>query len=133
MRYVCSSTVSSATTLNPKRISQARLRAGLSQGDVAYALRQRGHKTDAMTVSRWERGQNTPHANVIPDMAAVLGVTIEHLYERSESGDDDEEDELALRRIADQLIDRNQDDLAAALQARVRLMRLRRQTQEVNP
>ena len=121
------------TAINPKRISEARLRAGLTQADVAVALRQRGHGADSMSVSRWERGQNVPHANIIPDLAAVLGVTIEHLYERTQSGDDDEEDEVALRRIAQELIGRGEDDLAAALHARVRLMRGRRQTQEVKP
>lgn len=120
----------STATLNARRIYAARLAAGLSQDDVAFRLRQRGHKANDQSVRRWETGANTPRANIIPDLAAVLGVTIEHLYERSESGDDDEEDEVALRRIAQQLIERNQDDLAAALHARVRLMRSRRQAEE---
>jgi transcriptional regulator with XRE-family HTH domain len=101
-------------TINPARIVQARHRRGFSQPDVAFRLRERGHKTDTATISRWETGKNTPHGNIIPDLAAVLGVTIDKLYERSESGDD-EEDEAALRRLARTALDRGQDDLALEL------------------
>lgn len=95
----------------------------MTQAEVAFRLRQRGHKANERSISRWESGLHAPHANMVPDIAAVLDVTIEKLYERSESGDDDEEDEAALRRLAHQLIDRKQDDLALQLLERVRQMR----------
>ena len=96
----------------------------MTQEDVAYGLRQRGHKANGRSIRRWESGQHAPHANIVPDLAAVLGVTIEKLYERSESGDDDE-DEAALRRLAHQLIDRKQDDLALQLLERVQSLKSR--------
>jgi len=107
--------------INPQRIYEARDGRKLTQEDVAFGLRQRGHKANGRSIRRWESGQHAPHANIVPDLAAVLGVTIEKLYERSESGDD-EEDEAALRRLAHQLIDRRQDDLALQLLERVRLI-----------
>jgi transcriptional regulator with XRE-family HTH domain len=107
------------TSLNPHQISQARARSGLSRAEVAYRLRQRGHKANENSLRRWESGAHAPHANIIPDLAAVLGVTIEKLYERSESGDDDDEeaDETVrrLRLVASQLATRDLDDLAAEL------------------
>ncbi len=101
--------------LNPGQIANARRHAGLTQAGVAFALRERGHNgVEPVSVSRWERGKGTPHANVIADLASVLGVRIEKLYERSESGDD-EEDEAALRRLARSALDRGHDDLAVEL------------------
>jgi len=97
----------------------------MTQEDVAFRLRQRGHKANGRSIRRWESGQHAPHANIVPDLAAVLGVTIEKLYERSESGDDDDEDEAALRRLAHQLIDRKQDDLALQLLERVQAFKSR--------
>lgn len=67
---------------------EARLRAGMVQEDIAHALRRQGFKTAAKSVSLWERGINSPRAEMIPALAQVLGITIEELY----SSDDDEED-----------------------------------------
>lgn len=118
-------------TLSGRKLYEARLRSGMTQTDVAFGLRDRGHsKASLLSVGRWERGENTPHANMIPDLAAVLGVTIESLYERSESGDEDEEEEAALRRLAKSAFDRQQDDLAMELLDRVRRIKSKR-TEEV--
>ncbi len=103
----------------------------MTQADVSFRLRQRGHKANERSIRRWESGQHAPHANMVPDLAAVLGVTIETLYERSESGDDDEEDEAALRRLAHELIDRKQDDLALQLLERVQRLNARRREEEI--
>lgn len=105
--------------INPQRILEARKARGLTQDDVAFQLRQRGHKANGRSIRRWEAGAHAPHANIIPDLAAVLGVTIEKLYEQSESGDDDD-DEASMRRIAQRLIERRQYDLAADLMTRLR-------------
>lgn len=74
-----------ATAINPHRINQARLAADMSQADVAYRLRQRGHKASERSIRRWETGENTPHANVVPDLAASLGVPISELYAPDET------------------------------------------------
>ena len=108
----------STTTISPRSINQARLRAGLTQEDVAFRLRQRGHKANGRSIQRWEGGSNVPRANVIPDLAAVLGVTIETLYERSPSGDDDEEEGepvRVLRAVAAEVSSLGRDDLASDL------------------
>lgn len=107
--------------INPRRIHQARLAAGKTQDDIGYELRQRGHKANGRSIRRWESGQHAPHANIVPDLAAVLGVQIEHLYEKSESGDDDEEQEAALRRLAHMAIDAGQDDMAVELLQRAKI------------
>lgn len=112
--------------IDPKRINQARLRAGMTQADVAYRLRERGHKANERSIRRWESGQHAPHANVVPDLAGVLNVPIEDLYQQNGGAEDDEdEDEAALRRVAHQMIDRGHEDLAAELLGRVVLMKRR--------
>lgn len=116
--------------VNPSRIYGARLAAGLTQADVAYRIRQRGHKANERSIRRWESGQHAPHANVVPALAEALGVTIEALYEQSAAADDDEEDEAALRRLAHIAIDRDQTDIAMALLEQVRAMNARRSERE---
>ena len=101
-------------TINPKRIFEARDRQKLSQDEVAFRLRKLGHKANSQSIHRWETGQHTPRANIVPDLAAVLGVTIETLYERSESGDDEDEDEM-LRRLLVSAVQRGHDDLVGEL------------------
>ena len=113
--------------INPSRINQARLSADMSQADVAYRLRQHGHKATERSIRRWESGQHAPHANVVPALAEALGVTIDALYEQTETDDDEEDEAAVLRRIAHQLIDRDQPDLASDLLNQVRLMKARRQ------
>lgn len=48
---------------------------------IAHALRQRGHATDAKAIWRWETGKNQPSARVLPDLAEVLGLKIDDLFE----------------------------------------------------
>lgn len=113
--------------INPGRIYQARLASGMTQADVANKIRNRGHKANERSIRRWESGQHAPHANVVPALAEALGISIDALYEQTEAGEDEEEDEAAvLRRLAHQLIDRGQEDLATSLLEQVRLMKARR-------
>ncbi len=111
--------------VNPGRIYQARLAAKMTQADVAYRIRERGHKANERSIRRWESGQHAPHANVVPALAEALGVSMDALYQVA-PGDDGEEDEAALRRLAHIAIDRDQPDMALALLARVSVMSARR-------
>lgn len=113
--------------INPIVVNQARLRAGMTQADVAYKLRERGHKANERSIRRWESGQHAPHANVVPALAEALGITIDDLYASDETAE--EEDEAALRRLAHIAIDKDQPDIASALLDRVRVMKARRETQ----
>lgn len=115
--------------VNHERIASARSAAKLTQADVAYRIRQHGHKANERSIRRWESGQHAPHANVVPALAEALGVTIDSLYERSDS-DDEEEDEAVLRRLAHIAIDRDQPDLALAMLERVKVMSARRRSRE---
>lgn len=113
--------------INPSRLYQARLAKGLTQADVAYSIRTHGHKANERSIRRWESGQHAPHANVVPALAEALGVTIESLYEQTEGAAEDEEDEAALRRIAHQLIDQDENGLAADLLTQVQRMKAKRE------
>lgn len=106
-------------------IYKARLAAGLTQADVAYRIRGRGHKATERSIRRWESGAHAPHANVVPALAEALGVSVEALYQGAEDGE--EEDEAALRRLAHRLIDRGADDLAVDLLGRVQRIKERRE------
>lgn len=65
----------------------------MTQAEVAHRLRSNGlPKVGERSVRRWETGKNTPHANVVPHIAQVLGVEIEQLY----GSEDDDEEELAM-------------------------------------
>lgn len=72
--------MNTVTTFQPQQIYAARLRAGLSQEDLAHELRGRGFGTTAKSVSHWERGVNRPSADILPSLAAALGVTLDSLY-----------------------------------------------------
>lgn len=78
--------------LSAPRLYDLRLRSGLSQTDVAYALRERGFKADATAISRWERGIHEPGASVVPSLAEIYGVATDDLY-----AEEDDEDSSAVR------------------------------------
>lgn len=69
------------------RLQQARLRKGLTQTDLAHALRNRGLKTTGGQIWRWESGEHTPRASMIPMLADELGISMDELYGL---GDDEE-------------------------------------------
>ena len=58
--------------LNP--IKMARLRAGLSQKDVADML-----GVSAGAVSQWEKGTTSPTAKRLKPLSKILGTTVEEL------------------------------------------------------
>lgn len=57
------------------RVKELRKRARLRQKDVALAL-----GLDRTLIVKWESGGSSPRADVLPDLARVLGCTIDELY-----------------------------------------------------
>lgn len=115
--------------VNPGRLLELRTAAKLTQADVAYRIRQHGHKANERSIRRWESGQHAPHANVVPSLAEALGVSIESLYAQ-EDGADEEEDKMHLRRVAHVLIDKGEHQMAIDLLGRVKVMEARRRSRE---
>ena len=56
------------------RIRDARSRLDLTQGDIAGSL-----QVSAQAVSKWERGENAPDITLLPELAKLLGVTVDRL------------------------------------------------------
>lgn len=52
-----------------------RTQLGLTQTDVASSL-----QVTAQAVSKWERGENAPDIALLPQLAHLLGVSIDHLF-----------------------------------------------------
>ncbi len=83
--------------ISPNRLKSLRLRRNLSREDLAFEVRRRpcgDAKPNAATIRRWERGLNKPHSDVVPALAAALGVTIDELFR----ADEDEEEAAAVRK-----------------------------------
>jgi len=77
-------------------IKKHRTALSLTQEQLADRL-----SVSAQAVSKWERGENMPDAEMLPQIADVLGVSIDTLFDRSEKVTD-----LRLARtIADYMID----------------------------
>ena len=76
-----------------KRFKQARQDASLTQKDVARVLNIREND-----IRRWETGRNMPVSVRLPEIAAVLNVSIDWLYEVGESGEDAETGQPRRRR-----------------------------------
>jgi transcriptional regulator with XRE-family HTH domain len=97
------------SAFSPHRLVQARLKAGMTQSDLAFKVRDLSgsrFKVTQAQVSKWEAGRSTPQADVIPVIAEATGKSIEYFYA---SGADDDEEEAALLGTP--------HDLANALQA----------------
>jgi transcriptional regulator with XRE-family HTH domain len=68
------------TAFDPGRIREARVSAGLSQEDLAYAMRTLGYRVSVSTISRWERGRNAVRADMLPALAEATGKNVEFFY-----------------------------------------------------
>lgn len=66
-------------------ITRARMRAGLTQAQLADAIGQR-----QKDISRWERGVYAPRADVLLRISAALGCRIEDLLAQPETPAQDE-------------------------------------------
>jgi transcriptional regulator with XRE-family HTH domain len=89
------------------RIHTARLRAGMTQADLAHALRGRGFKTNERSVRNWERGRdnggNVPHADVVPAIAEATGVELSFLFAEDPAADDEDAALIDLRHLPEDL------------------------------
>ena len=56
-------------------IKTCRLQAGLRQDDVAKKM-----KIDRSTVAKWETNESMPRADKLPELARILGCTIDELF-----------------------------------------------------
>ena len=64
-----------------ERIREARKKCGLSQIDLADAM-----EVSRQTVSKWETGESAPEINKLPQLAKVLGVSLDWLFAEGASG-----------------------------------------------
>lgn len=78
-----------------------------------------------VTVSSWERGKAKP---TVDNLAAIADATGRPLTYFMGEGDDDEEDERALRAIVLTLVERDELDIAETTLHLVRVMKARRET-----
>lgn len=63
-------------------IKTCRRQAGLRQDDVAKKM-----KIDRSTVAKWETNESMPRADKLPELAKILGCTIDELF--TEKGGED--------------------------------------------
>ena len=57
-------------------IKKKRTEANLTQKDIADAF-----YVSQATVAKWETGETKPRADKLPDLAKILGCTIDELFE----------------------------------------------------
>ena len=60
-------------------IKEARKKRGLTQIEMAKMM---GEKQS--TISMWETGSNIPRASKLPQIAKILGCTVDELFEKQE-------------------------------------------------
>jgi transcriptional regulator with XRE-family HTH domain len=107
----------SVRRFSPERMKQARLKSGFTHSDLA---RETG-KSET-NVGRWERGQHEPRGESVVAIARATGHDIEFFYIDGDGGEDEEDAEAAMRRVAaDMLL--NGTDLERDLLKLVRLVR----------
>ena len=94
------------TTLLGARIRLARLKAGMTQNQLARAI-----ETSDRNVQRWESGDNEPRAAQVRRIAIATSTTIDELLA------DDEDAEAAKQMLAD--LSRDEYALYGQLTARI--------------
>lgn len=100
-----------AQVISGKRIRQARLSSGLTQGGLARAV-----DTSERNIVRWENDKNTPRLKHIAAIAQATGKDITFFIEDEQPDEPSEEDKvMRLRRIRAELVLNGRDDLAADL------------------
>lgn len=98
--------------VNGARIRDARLKAGMTQTDLAHAIR-----TSDRNIARWEAGQNQPRVSSVALIAAATGHDIDFFLTGSEEADDDEEAARSVLTLDEYLRARIRQILAEELKA----------------
>jgi len=88
---------------NGKRLLEARLRRGMTQDDLARAVR-----TSVTNISRWERSKNRPGASRVLALALTLDIGPESFFQ---ADDEDEVDADPDRLSIDEFLARRIDAL----------------------
>lgn len=71
----------SAPTFSPTALRLARLRAGLTQLEVAERCAAQGHTAVTQPLmSHWENGRQAPAVGNLPVLAAVLGCPVDEFF-----------------------------------------------------
>ncbi len=58
-----------------KALKKLREKTGLTQKDIASAL-----NIDTSTVTKWETGESRPRAEKLPEIARLLGCSVDDLF-----------------------------------------------------
>lgn len=67
------------------KIEKLRRKNKLTQAELSVIL-----GVDQTAISRWEKGKSYPVSSKLPEIAAVLGCTIDELFEREDVKESDE-------------------------------------------
>ena len=78
-----------------ERIREARKKCGLSQIDLADAM-----EVSRQTVSKWETGESAPEIAKLPQLAAVLGVSLDWLFSEGCTDDASSEEQHTANQAA---------------------------------
>ena len=61
-------------------IRQRREKLGMTQADLAFAIRQLGTEIHPSTIHTWENGETSPDADKVPVLAKALQMPTEEFY-----------------------------------------------------
>ena len=67
-----------------QNVRRLRLDKGMTQRELAYHLR-----VSVQADSKWENGHAFPDLMLLPDIASLLGVTLDELFSREEKHGED--------------------------------------------
>lgn len=77
---ICQDSIESENIDSIFRIRELRQAANMTQKELAEQM---GYKVDSI-VSMWESGERKPPSNLLPQLANVLGCTVDELFTKSQ-------------------------------------------------
>lgn len=109
----------------PEKIAEARISAGLGREKLARAVAAsdppRLGGTNALTIYRWERGQNRPRfeSETVAAIAAATGKSVSFFFETDDDGGAASDDEEAAPVTVTFTVPGAPEDVVVALMARL--------------